>query len=448
METDRLVPAEVGDDESTAALRRERDLYRHLFETVVEQFPHPVGVVDADGVVVGWNDELGDLVGIRGEAASGERASDLVGTEGEDEVLSEKVARLGEEVVEDDPRVGESEGGELWAVQAAGIPLTSPDGETIGAFQVNTVVTDIVRKNRRLSAIQEEMTDEVATATEELHDTLDATARHTTAITSTTEEQADTIEEIRSELTEVSREGEEVAQRAQIVRDRGEQMDAAVERSEAGVETVVREVEEASDAGARVEDLAADLAAQADEITQVTETIHDIAAQTNLLALNANIEAARAGSGEGSGDTHGFEVVAEEVKALATQSQEEVGKVRDRVEAIQATIEATVEAVGTLEDELDDAVEESHALADTQAAITEHVRDVLAEMNEVASSVDSQSRKLQHLQGDVDTFADRTAEVSERISEIAATTEEQSATVAELDETVQDLSARIEDIEL
>jgi PAS domain S-box-containing protein len=451
MQTERLLPEEIADEESEEALRKQRDFYKHLFETVFERFPDPAGVVDADGVVTGWNEGLADLTGVAGDDAYGRQAYDVVGTEGQDEVLSEKVARLGEPIAEDEPRVGETPGGDIWAVQAKGFPLTHPEnGRTIGAFQINTVVTDIVQRNRKLSDVKDRITDEVATATERLHSSLTETAENTEAITEATTEQARDIDDIRAELTEVSREAEEVAQRAQLIDDHCRDMQAAVSRSEEVVGAVTDSIEEAADVGANVEQLASDLEQQAAEITQVTETIDDIAEQTNLLALNANIEAARAGMGGSGGgsDNHGFEVVADEVKALATQSQDEVDKVRKRVQAIQANIEETVEGITQLEAELDDAVVDAHSLEETQSDITGHVRKVTEEMTAVAESVESQSAKIQTLQSDVETFAERTATVSDNITEIAEATAEQTETVADLDRTVQSLAADLEDQEL
>lgn len=69
----------------------------------------------------------------------------------------------------------------------------------------------------------------------------------------------------------------------------------------------------------------------AEEVTQMTDTIRQIASQTNLLALNATIEAARAGE-----KGKGFAVVAEEIRKLAeesTSAAEHINKVINKVKA-------------------------------------------------------------------------------------------------------------------
>ena len=70
-------------------------------------------------------------------------------------------------------------------------------------------------------------------------------------------------------------------------------------------------------------EIVASLEKQSAAINDVTSVVTDIADRTNLVALNAAIEAARGGD-------HGqsFSVIADEVRALAENSERLAGEIR------------------------------------------------------------------------------------------------------------------------
>ena len=148
--------------------------------------------------------------------------------------------------------------------------------------------------------------------------------------------------------------------------------------------------QEATQRGTVVRETVNALTDGANKIGSVVELICEIAAQTNLLALNATIEAARAGEAG-----RGFSVVAQEVKALSTQTAKATGEITAQVTAMQAaTTQAAAQIATMLEtiERVGGAVQEIVGSTGTQgdAAIT-----VAGEIGQVVNAFASLNDTLQ-----------------------------------------------------
>lgn len=123
---------------------------------------------------------------------------------------------------------------------------------------------------------------------------------------------------------------------------------------------------ELAEAGQKAIQLTRNTIDAVEKTKQVLDIIKGIADQSNLLGLNAAIESARAGE-----QGKGFNVVAGEIRKLATQSKESAANIRNIIESMLSSVR-----------DISKAIEETAAVSEEQAAATQELSATVETINQ------------------------------------------------------------------
>jgi len=154
---------------------------------------------------------------------------------------------------------------------------------------------------------------------------------------------------------------------------------------------------------------------ESDNIGQVLVVISDIAEQTNLLALNAAIEAARAGE-----QGRGFAVVADEVRNLATRTQESTKEIKEIISRLQSEAGQAVEVMEAGHKKAIEGVEYTETAAEALAEISGSVGVVLNMNTQIANAAKEQNTVAESVNQNISAI-NQSAEYSLESTEELAT---------------------------
>lgn len=266
---------------------------------------------------------------------------------------------------------------------------------------------------------------------------LAAASEETSVVTENTSEsmrkQQNEISLVATAMNEMHATANEVAQSASLAADAAHHADEeALVGRDVSLQTI-EAIESLASAVEHATGVIEALAKDSEEIGSVLDVIRSIAEQTNLLALNAAIEAARAGEAG-----RGFAVVADEVRTLASRTQNSTEEINNMVTRLQRGAVQAVEAMEAGRTEARAGVEQT---LKTTACLESIVKAIstINDMNvQIASAAEEQSAVSEEITRSVVAIDDLTTETTDG----AMQTTEASHEVARLASALQELLGR------
>ncbi len=265
---------------------------------------------------------------------------------------------------------------------------------------------------------------QLAAAAEELSTITEQSSLGVAKQQSETQQVATAMNEMSVTVQEVAKNAASAATAAQEADEQAKNGHQVVSDTVATINSLANEVANTSEV---IEKLKGDSLS----IGSVLDVIRDIAEQTNLLALNAAIEAARAGE-----QGRGFAVVADEVRTLASRTQQSTQEINEMIERLQSGANEAVTVMEQGREKAEASVEQAAKAGCALEAITQVVDNITAMNMQIASAADQQSATAEEINRNIVNISEVADETSSGAQQTANASDELARLAVDLQEKV------------
>ncbi|HLV18041.1 MAG TPA: methyl-accepting chemotaxis protein [Pseudomonas sp.] len=279
-------------------------------------------------------------------------------------------------------------------------------GRITGAFnRMAEQVRELLDQAKRSALQSREHLDETRRA-------IQASEQNTARQHQELDQAATALTELTASLTEVASHTQSAAESAQNTERNGQNGRAVMQRSTELLGTLSRELQRTSEHMNELEN-------ETQAVGKVLEVITGIAEQTNLLALNAAIEAARAGEAG-----RGFAVVADEVRTLASRTQQSTGEIGQIIERLQGRARRSLDSLRQNAEQASENVAQIERARDIFQQMLQDVQTINGSSVQIAAAVEQQSQVVQDIDRRVNQLTELALQTHRDAERVVSSSEE------------------------
>ena len=297
--------------------------------------------------------------------------------------------------------------------------------------KLQSIISEVAISAENISSFSNKLNNSTLITTQSLEEI----STTVVSIASGTSDGAAVAQETSASLTEASRFSEATANASKNTAINSKKAKKAAEEGSNKISEVVSSITEIATSSKEVSIIINELDYSSKKIGDIIKIITTISEQTNLLALNAAIEAARAGEAG-----KGFNVVSDEIRKLADQSNTAAKEISLLVRENQLKSASAVSSVDQVEKKVSLGVSKASEVGESIHNIIKNIQDITIEIEQIDNANEQQLQGTKEIENAISNIAVNSNEIAGSTENISASIEEQLGVMTEIGKTTEDLS--------